>query len=67
MKKDDAERAIIAEMRQRLPRVPYKGADGAMRQFNELQAERPELFAFRSPVEKWQLVQGWMKKHKLTG
>jgi hypothetical protein len=65
MKKDTAEQAIIAEMRRRLPSVPYTGIGGGLRQFNELMTDRPDLFAFQSRVEKWQLVQGWVRKRNM--
>lgn len=63
MRKDEAERAIIAEMRERLPSIPYRGADGGLAQFLELQRDRPDLFEFKSGAgDKWTLVQGWMMR-----
>lgn len=66
MKKSEAEELIIAELQQRLPEIPYAGADGGMVYFNQLQRDRPHLFAFRSSAEKWQVVHGWMLKHRLV-
>jgi hypothetical protein len=66
MRKADAEREILAEMRDRLPEVPYLGADGGLVQFSELQRDRPELFGFRSSADKWQLVQGWLRRENLV-
>jgi hypothetical protein len=66
MKRADAEKHILAEMRRRLPQVPYAGADGGLVQFLELQRDRPELFNFQSSSDKWQIVQGWLRKRNLV-
>jgi hypothetical protein len=67
MKQDDAKRLILAEMRSRLPAVPYRGTDGGMLAFNQLRAERPDLFHFRSAVaDPWQLVSAWMRSAGLV-
>lgn len=67
MKKAEAERLIVAEMRQRLPRVPYDGAGGGYLQYSQLKKERPELFAFKHAAgDDWQIVSGWLHKHGLV-
>lgn len=66
MLKSDAEAKIMAEMRRRLPAIPYEGTDGGFAQFCELEQERPDLLDFRSPAGKWQLVHGWMLKRRLV-
>jgi hypothetical protein len=67
MRKDEAERAIVAEMRRRLPQIPYRGADGGLAEYERLRQDRPELFDFRSGGgDQWQLVSAWMRKHHLT-
>jgi len=67
LKIEEAERLIVAEMRERLPRVPYRGTDGGMLAYQQLLNERPDLFRFRTAVgDKWQLVQAWLRKHRLV-
>ena len=67
MKKTEAERLIIAEMKKILPTVPYRGADGGLAQFHQLKRTRPDLFRFSSGVsDQWTLVAGWLKKHRLV-
>lgn len=66
MNRSEAEPRIMAEMKRRLPTVPYTGADGGMVQFLQLQQERPELFSFRSSADKWQVVHGWMLRNRLV-
>ena len=65
MRKSEAERAIVAWFREHLSSVPYGGADGGLILFNRLAVERPDLLSFRSPAQKWTLVSGWLRKHKL--
>lgn len=67
MTKVESERQIIAEMRQRLPYVPYKGASGGLKEYQQLRQERPDLFNFtHGGGDEWQVVAGWLRKHKLV-
>ena len=66
MKKADAERLIVAEIRKMLPAVPYEGAMGGMLEYQKLLRERPELFEFKATGDKWQVVHGWLRKHHLV-
>ncbi len=49
-----------------LPEVPYKGSDGGIIYFTQLQQKRPDLFQFKASGDKWQVVHGWMRKHRLV-
>ena len=64
MKKGDAERLVVAELRKVFAAEPM-GVDGGLIQYNKLMQQRPDLFEFRSSGDKWQVVKGWMNKHKL--
>ena len=66
MRKEDAELAIIQEMRRRLPSEPYDGQDAGLTQFLVLQQERPDLFTFRHTGDPWQLVHAWMRRRKMV-
>lgn len=66
MKKADAERLIIAELEKMLPEIPYGGSDGGMLFYNKLAQDRPDLLAFSASGDKWQIVHGWMLKHRLV-
>ena len=66
MKQSEAEPLIMAEMRKRLPSVPYTGADAGIARFLALKQERPDLFTFRCSGDQWQVVHGWMLKNRLV-
>ena len=66
MRQSEAEPLIMAEMRKRLPSVPYAGADAGIARYFALRDDRPELFTFRCSGDQWQLVHGWMLKHRLV-
>lgn len=51
----EAKPFIVAEMRQRLPRVPYRRIDAGIDYYFELRRARPTL------------VRGWMAEHGLIG
>ena len=66
MKKEQARQLVLDEMRRLLPEIPYKNPTGGFEYFSQLQIERPDLFEFRSPGDKWQVVHGWMLKAGLV-
>jgi hypothetical protein len=67
MKIADAEREIMAEMRRRLPTIPYAGTDGGLLQYLEIYRERPDLFTFAGGAsDPWQTVQAWLSKWGLV-
>lgn len=66
MTQAEAERRIIAELRKLLPAVPYTGADAGLAHYHALKRQQPELFAFRCAGDQWQVVHGWMLKHRLV-
>ena len=67
MKKAEAERLIVAEIKKLLPTVPYRVADGGLKEYLQLKARRPDLFSFQSGAsDQWTLVSGWLRKHRLV-
>ncbi len=64
MKKAEAEILIVAELRKMFAVRPM-GADGGMIEYNELLQLHPDFFQFKCSGDKWQVVKGWMNKHKL--
>jgi hypothetical protein len=66
MTQDDAELILIAEMRQRLPRLPYRRCNAGIDYYFELRRERRELFDFRYRGSQWALVRSWLLRHGLV-
>ena len=64
MKIAEAEFLIVAELR-KLFAVKPMGPDGGMIEYNQLSRLRPDLFQFKCSGDKWQVVKGWMNKHRL--
>ena len=65
MTQEEAEILIIAEMRKRLPRLPYRRCDAGIDYYFELRRERRDLFEFRYRGSQWKLVKSWMLRHGL--
>lgn len=67
MKKGEAERLVIAELRQRLPERSSQGAGDGLLAYHQLKRDRPDLFTFRhGATDEWQVVSAWLRKHKLA-
>ena len=64
MKKAEAEVLIVAELKKMFSVRPM-GSDGGLLEYNELSKLRSDLFEFRCSGDKWQVVKGWMNKHRL--
>lgn len=64
MKIAEAEIKIVAELRKMFAVSPM-GADGGMVEYQTLLKQYPDLFQFRYSGDKWQVIKGWMNRHKL--
>ena len=68
MTKDEARAAIRIEWVVWARATKIKNATGAdaLLFFNYLQAERPDLLAFKASGDKWQVVHSWLLKARLV-
>ena len=70
MTKDEAKREILRAFKEwvgeRGETLPYRGTDGGRIFFNQLESSHSPLLSFRSPANKWTLVQGWLNRAGLT-
>jgi hypothetical protein len=64
MKKDDAKAGVLQEFRRwrARPGNANELADGhtALLFFNWITVDKPELLAFKTSGDKWQIVHGWL-------
>ena len=64
MKKADAEELIVCLWQVYPDRKD--GPMGGLLFYNWLEKEHPEALSFRAAGDKWQTVNGWLMKHKLS-
>jgi hypothetical protein len=60
MKKSEAERPVVAELKRRLPPASCQGPADGLLAYQRLKRDRPDLFTFRHAKDQWQIVCGWL-------